>query len=167
MRYFVNRNTASVLLFCLLAAVGDESTKGIEELVSKQRDHKFKACRKGQPKTFQLRYPHHQSVILPRRGQAVPPLPAQLRSQLKQLLSHGPVRLSDLESRYTAQFGKPLRITQYGFYSISEMLAAATDFIVMQQSRTGSQLMLRNTVRHVSQMMSGVSKQRMWLVIYD
>ncbi|XP_057182010.1 tudor domain-containing protein 5 isoform X2 [Triplophysa rosa] len=142
----------------ILKAIGDERTKGIEELVSKQRD-KFKAnYRKGQYKTFQVRYPHHQSVILPRRGQAVPPLPAHLRSQLKQLLSHGPIRLSDLESRYMAQFGKPLQITQYGFYSIFEMLASATDFIVMLQSRTGSQMMLRNTVRQEN-VISGVSKQ--------
>lgn len=65
-----------------------------------------------------------------------------------------------------AQFGKPLQITQYGFYSISEMLVAATDIIVMKQSRTGSQLMLRNTVMQEN-VISGVSKQRMWLVIYD
>ncbi|XP_056613811.1 tudor domain-containing protein 5 isoform X1 [Triplophysa dalaica] len=141
----------------ILKAIGDESTKGIEELVSKQRD-KFKANhRKGKSKIFHVRYPH-QSVILPRRNQSVPPLPAHLRSQLKQLLSHGPVRLSDLESRYTAQFGKPLQITQFGFFSISEMLVAATDIIVMQQSRTGSQLMLRNTARQEN-VISGVSKQ--------
>lgn len=129
------------------AAIGDESTKGIEELVSKQRDHKPKANnRRGNLVNFHTSYPRHQPVILPRRGQAKPALPAQLRSQLKQLLSHGPVRLSELESRYTAQFGKPLQITQYGFYSISEMLAAATDFIIMQQSRTGSQLLLKSSV---------------------
>ncbi|XP_055074432.2 tudor domain-containing protein 5 isoform X1 [Misgurnus anguillicaudatus] len=129
----------------ILKAIGDENTKRIEEMVSKQRDHTPKTNnRRLQSKPFQVRYPHHQPVVLPRRGPAVPPLPAHLRSQLKQLLSHGPVRLSDLESRYMAQFGKPLKITQYGFYSISEMLAAANDFIVMRQSRAGSQLLLRN-----------------------
>ncbi|XP_051766981.1 tudor domain-containing protein 5 isoform X3 [Ctenopharyngodon idella] len=131
----------------ILKAIGDESTKGIEELVSKQRDHKPKVNnRRGNLVNFHTSYPRHQPVILPRRGQAKPALPAQLRSQLKQLLSHGPVRLSELESRYMAQFGKPLQITQYGFYSISEMLAAATDFIIMQQSRTGSQLLLKSSV---------------------
>ncbi|XP_051550764.1 tudor domain-containing protein 5-like [Myxocyprinus asiaticus] len=147
----------------ILKAIGDESTKGIEELVSKQRDHKPKPNKgKRKPGTFQIRYPHHQTVILPRRGQIKPTLPAQLRSQLKQLLSHGPVRLSELESRYMAQFGRPLQITQYGFYSISEMLATATDFIVTQQSRTGSQLLLRSPVSPQKQtynLMSSPSKQ--------
>ncbi|ROL40871.1 Tudor domain-containing protein 5 [Anabarilius grahami] len=139
----------------ILKAIGDESTKGIEELVSKQRDHKPKVSnRRGNLVNFHTSYPRHQPVILPRRGQAKPALPAQLRSQLKQLLSHGPVRLSELESRYTAQFGKPLQITQYGFYSISEMLAAATDFIIMQQSRTGSQLLLKSSVMPQNLMLS-------------
>ncbi|KAL0160376.1 hypothetical protein M9458_044101, partial [Cirrhinus mrigala] len=127
--------------------IGDESTRGIQELVSKQRDPKTKAnIRRAAPGNFHVSYPRNQPVILPRRGQTKPALPAQLRSQLKQLLSHGPVRLSELESRYMAQFGKPLNIMQYGFYSISEMLAAAADFVIMQQSRTGSQLLLRNAV---------------------
>lgn len=131
----------------ILKAIGDDTTKGIEELVSKQRDHKPKPNnRKGKPGYFNISYPRLQPVILPRRGQAKPALPAHLRSQLKQLLSHGPVRLSELESRYVAQFGKPLNVTQYGFFSISEMLSAAMDFIIMQQSRTGSQLLLRSAM---------------------
>ncbi|XP_056112478.1 tudor domain-containing protein 5 isoform X3 [Rhinichthys klamathensis goyatoka] len=138
----------------ILKAIGDESTKGIEELVSKQRDHKPKPKvnnRRGNLVNFHTSFPRHQPVILPRRGPAKPALPAQLRSQLKQLLSHGPVRLSELEYRYTVQFGKPLQITQYGFYSISEMLAAATDFIIMQQSRTGSQLLLKSSLVPLNQ----------------
>ncbi|XP_077082453.1 tudor domain-containing protein 5 isoform X2 [Siphateles boraxobius] len=136
----------------ILKAIGDESTKGIEELVSKQRDHKPKVNnRRGNLGNFHTSFPRHQPVILPRRGPAKPALPAQLRSQLKQLLSHGPIRLSELECRYTAQFGKPLKITQYGFYSISEMLAAATDFIIMRQSRTGSQLLLKSSVMPLKQ----------------
>ncbi|XP_043078247.1 LOW QUALITY PROTEIN: tudor domain-containing protein 5 [Puntigrus tetrazona] len=131
----------------VLKAVVNESTKGIQELVAKQRDPKTKSnFRRGPPGNFHISYPRNQPVFLPRRGQSKPALPAQLRSQLKQLLSHGPVRLSELESRYMAQFGKPLNITQYGFYSISEMLASAADFIIMQQSRTGSQLLLRNAI---------------------
>ncbi|XP_051549316.1 tudor domain-containing protein 5-like [Myxocyprinus asiaticus] len=147
----------------ILKAIGDESTKGIEELVSKQRDPKPKPYEgKRKPGNFQVHYAPHQPVILPRRGQVKPTLPAQLRSQLKQLLSHGPVRLSELEPRYIAQFGKPFQIMQHGFYSISEMLAAATDFIVMQQSHTGSQLLLRSPVSPQDQkynLMSNPSKQ--------
>ncbi|XP_016376594.1 tudor domain-containing protein 5-like [Sinocyclocheilus rhinocerous] len=145
----------------MLKAIVDESTKGIQELVSRQRDSKTKAnIRRATPGNFHVSYPRNQPVILPRRGQSKLTLPAQLRSQLKQLLSHGPVRLSELESRYLAQFGKPLNITQYGFYSISEMLAAAMDFIIMQQSRTGSQLLLKNTVmpqNQIKNLMTGWS----------
>ncbi|XP_016118225.1 tudor domain-containing protein 5-like, partial [Sinocyclocheilus grahami] len=143
-------------------SIVDESTKGIQELVSRQRDSKTKAnIRRATPGNFHVSYPRNQPVILPRRGQSKPALPAQLRSQLKQLLSHGPVRLSELESSYLAQFGKPLNITQYGFYSISEMLAAAMDFIIMQQSRTGSQLLLKNTVmpqNQIKNLMTSLSK---------
>ncbi|KAK2906919.1 hypothetical protein Q8A67_005904 [Cirrhinus molitorella] len=146
----------------ILKAIGDESTRGIQELVSKQRDSKSKASlRRAAPGNFHVSYPRNQPVILPRRGQIKPALPAQLRSQLKQILSHGPVRLSELESRYMAQFGKPLNITQYGFYSISEMLAAAADFVIMQQSRTGSQLLLRNPVmpqNQIKHLLTSLSK---------
>uniref|UniRef100_A0A9R1SDP6 Tudor domain-containing protein 5 n=2 Tax=Cyprinus carpio TaxID=7962 RepID=A0A9R1SDP6_CYPCA len=145
-----------------LKAIGDESTKGIQELVSRQRNPKTKAnIRRATPRNFNVSYRWNQPVNLPRHGQSKPALPAQLRSQLKQLLSHGPVRLSELESRYMAQFGKPLNITQYGFYSISEMLAAATDFIIMQQSRTGSQLLLKNAAmpqNQIKNLMSSLSK---------
>ncbi|TRY82890.1 hypothetical protein DNTS_001527, partial [Danionella cerebrum] len=132
----------------ILKAIGDETTRGIEELVCKQRDHKGRpGIRRGKPGNFHITRPCIQPVILPRRGQAKPVLPAQLCCQLKQLLSHGPIRLSELESRYMLQFGKPLLVTQYGFYSISEMLSAAMDFIVMLQSRTGSLLVLRCPVK--------------------
>ncbi|XP_067271947.1 tudor domain-containing protein 5 [Pseudorasbora parva] len=144
----------------ILKAIADETTKGIEELVSKQRDHKPKVTnRRGNLVNFHTSFPRHQPVILPRRGQAKPALPAQLRSQLKQLLSHGPIRLSELEYKYMAQFGKPLQITQYGFYSISEMLAAAADFIIMQQSRTGSQLLLKMPQIQTRNLMPSLSKK--------
>lgn len=67
-----------------------------------------------------------------------------------------------------AQFGKPLNITQYGFYSISEMLAAATDFIIMQQSRTGSQLLLKNAAmpqNQIKNLMSSLSKPCMYMIM--
>ncbi len=153
----------------LFAAIVDESTKGIQELVAKQRDPKTKSnIRRRTPGHFHISYPRNQPVILPRRGQSKPTLPAQLRSQLKQLLSHGPVRLSELESRYMAQFGKPLNITQYGFYSISEMLAAATDFVIMQQSRTGSQLLLRNAImpqNQIKHLMTNLFKPCMYMIM--
>ncbi|XP_022525871.2 tudor domain-containing protein 5 [Astyanax mexicanus] len=129
----------------VLKAIGDETTKGIEDLVSKQRNHKPKpSIKKGFLGTFPSRRPqYHHPFVLPRRGHPPPALPAQLRSQLRQVLSHGAVRLSELEARYMACFGKPLKVTQYGFFSISEMLAAASDLLVVRQTRMGSLLMLR------------------------
>ncbi|KAI4899076.1 hypothetical protein NFI96_031206 [Prochilodus magdalenae] len=138
----------------VLKAIGDETTKGIEELVSKQRDHKPKSSMKsGSVGFFPSRYPQHQhSFVLPRRGYAPPALPAQLRTQLRQVLSRGPVRLSELEKRYAAYFGRPLQVMQYGFFSIAEMLAAASDFIVVRQTRAGSQLILKPVLTPIKQL---------------
>lgn len=133
-------------------AIGNETTKGIEELVYKQRNHKPKS-KSGGTRLFSSRsiIPHH-SLVLPRRGHAPSNLPAQLRSQLRQLLSHGPIGLSELERCFALRFGKPLRVMHYGFYSIVEMLAAASDMITVRQTRMGSQLILKPDITTVKQM---------------
>ncbi|XP_062868852.1 tudor domain-containing protein 5 isoform X2 [Trichomycterus rosablanca] len=135
----------------LLKAIGDENTRGIEELVSKQRDHKIKL--KSGRVGFSPHSSYHQRSFAPvRRGTAPPAVPAQLRSQLRQLLTHGPVGLSELEARYAASFGRALQVTHYGFYSITELLGAASDFITVRQSRTGSLLFLKTENTPVKQM---------------
>ncbi|XP_046906213.1 tudor domain-containing protein 5 [Hypomesus transpacificus] len=132
----------------VLKAISDESTRGIEELVARQRVAKGKTSnRKGGMAFFSPRYLHRSGpitpMVLPRRGWAPPALPAQLRAQLRVLLSQGPISLSALEASFARCFGQPLRVTNYGFYSVAEMLGAAGDMVAVQQGRTGSVLSLK------------------------
>ncbi|XP_076007340.1 tudor domain-containing protein 5, partial [Genypterus blacodes] len=129
----------------VLKAVSDKSTKGIEELVAKQQKTKYeKRKQSGRYCPFIPRF-HHVSppAVPPRWGRAPPFLPAQLRMQLRTLLSQGPIRLSDLDLCFLRCYGHPLRVHSYGFYSTVEMLAAATDMVCVKQSRMGTVLILR------------------------
>lgn len=139
---YIQRKTFRLVLSfgVLVVAIGDESTRDIEELVSKQRDHKPRM--NNRRVGFWPRFVSHSFAPV-RRGTAPPAVPALLRSQLIQLLSYGPVGLGELEGRYAASFGRPLKVTQYGFYSIMELLGVASDFITVRQSRAGSLLFLK------------------------
>ncbi|XP_047666388.1 tudor domain-containing protein 5 isoform X2 [Tachysurus fulvidraco] len=142
----------------VLKAIGNETTRGIEELVSKQRNHKHKPKPKsGYTGLFSSHSHHKHSFFLARRGHAPPAVHAPLRSQLRQLLAHGPVRLSDLERCYAIHFGKPLNVMHYGFYSIAEMLAATSDMITVKQTRMGSQLILKTEITQVKRKLSSTA----------
>ncbi|KAK6484844.1 tudor domain-containing protein 5 [Huso huso] len=122
----------------LLKAIGDESTRGMEELVSKQRSNKKRSATNSQRSAL-----IHSTLSLHRRRHAPPSLPAPLRSELKKLLSSSPVLLSQLERSFAQRFGRPLQIHHYGFYSVAELLSAAGDMITVQQTRAGSLLVLK------------------------
>jgi len=72
-----------------ISAVGDDSTRNIEELVAHQRMSKTtKASRRGGGSYFSSRYRHPPpAVLLPRRGRAPLAVPVQLRAQLSIMLS--------------------------------------------------------------------------------
>ncbi|XP_008404794.1 tudor domain-containing protein 5 isoform X4 [Poecilia reticulata] len=123
-----------------LKAVSDENTQNIQELVAKQRISKSEKIKKFSSPRYCPRPPFSP---LPRRGRPPPALPANLRAQLRILLSQGPLRLSELEARFLRCYGFPLRIHNYGFYSTREMLEAARDLIGIQQGRLGSVLCLK------------------------
>ncbi|KAJ7993231.1 hypothetical protein DPEC_G00270300 [Dallia pectoralis] len=127
----------------VLKAVADDATRGIVELVARQRSAKKSPATRHGMGSFSPRYQHQRRMVLPRRGHAPPALPAHLRSQLRQLLSRGSLGLSQLENAYFRCFGLPLRMSSYGFYSIAEMLAVAGDMITVTQGRTGSLLSLK------------------------
>ncbi|XP_041133130.1 tudor domain-containing protein 5 [Polyodon spathula] len=122
----------------LLKAIGDESTRGMEELVSKQRSNKRRSAINSQRSA-----PIHSMLPLHRRRHVPPSLPAPLRSELKKLLSSSPVLLCQLERSFSQRFGRPLQIHHYGFYSVAELLSAAGDMITVQQTRAGSLLVLK------------------------
>ncbi|XP_027882495.1 tudor domain-containing protein 5 [Xiphophorus couchianus] len=123
-----------------LKAVSDESTQNIEFLVANQRMSKSEKIKKFSSPRY---CPRPSFSSLPRRGRPPLALPANLRAQLRILLSQGPLRLSELEACYLRFYGFPLRIHNYGFYSTREMLEAAKDMIRIQQGRLGSVLYLK------------------------
>ncbi|XP_010869693.1 tudor domain-containing protein 5 isoform X2 [Esox lucius] len=127
----------------VLKAVADDATRGIVELVARQRSVKKSPARRASMGSFSPRFQQQRPIVLARRSHAPPALPAHLRAQLRQLLSQGPLGLSQLENAFSLRFGFPLRVSNYGFYSIAEMLAVASDMIMVSQSRTGSLLSLK------------------------
>ncbi|XP_056385354.1 tudor domain-containing protein 5-like [Hyla sarda] len=127
----------------LLSAVVNEQTKGIAELVSRQKTTcKRKVIQKrrlGRPLT-------HMDLV--RRGRVAPVLPAFVKSDLRDLLSISPLLVSQLESSYYKRFGRSFQYTRYGFYSLVEVLRSVSDFVQVEQTKAGSLLILKTPVIH-------------------
>ncbi|XP_034523620.1 tudor domain-containing protein 5 [Ailuropoda melanoleuca] len=137
----------------ILRAIPDESTKGIASLVAKQRSsHKVRnSAQKGRASVCSGPSSRRQ---VPYRGRLPPILPAVVKSELKDLLALSPILLSDFEKAFVRRFGRSFQYVQYGFFSMFEVLNAASDVISVEQTRAGSLLMLKKSVSE--------EKQRGW-----
>lgn len=82
---------------------------------------------------------------LPRQGRTPPILPAMVKSELKDLLSLSPVLLSDFDKAFARRFGRTFQYMRYGFFSMIEVLSAASDIIAIEQTRAGSLLTLKKS----------------------
>ncbi|XP_048465551.1 tudor domain-containing protein 5-like isoform X1 [Rhincodon typus] len=129
----------------LLKGIGNETTKGIEELVAKAKvSAKTKRnVRKTRAELMQ------KQAFLPRRYNTTPILPALVKCELRELVASFPggVLLSDFDKSFMKRYGRPFQYTRYGFYSLQEVLKAAGDDIEIQQTRRGSLLLPRNKNR--------------------
>ncbi|KAB0377085.1 hypothetical protein FD755_011529 [Muntiacus reevesi] len=137
----------------ILKAIPDESTKGIANLVAKQKNnHKVRnSVQKGRASVCSG--PSSRRRV-PYQGRVPPILPAVVKSELKDLLALSPVLLSDFEKAFANRFGRSFQYVQYGFLSMFEVLNAASDVISVEQTRAGSLLTLKKSVSE--------EKQRGW-----
>ncbi|NXY17661.1 TDRD5 protein, partial [Atrichornis clamosus] len=129
----------------ILKAIADDTTKGIAKLVANQKvKTRAKAWKKTATKanaaspTKNSKTP--QSFPLSAR---TPVLPATVKADLQDLLSSSPLLLVDLDKAFLRRFGRAFQYRQYGFLSVSEALRSVSDFIVVEQTKAGSLLVLR------------------------
>ncbi|XP_060546116.1 tudor domain-containing protein 5 [Pantherophis guttatus] len=134
----------------ILKAIADESTKRIASLVARQKSrskpqHSKHNLNFSLPSTFCSQVPlHHQhSLNLPRHGGGPPILPPVIKSELKEMLRFSPVLLSDFDKAFAQHFGRKFEFVRYGFFSMFEVLNAASDIIQIVQTRAGSLLTLK------------------------
>ncbi|KAJ6657360.1 hypothetical protein lerEdw1_002527 [Lerista edwardsae] len=131
-----------------LKAIADESTKGIASLVARQKNKPKAQLFKGRSSggggsVFRSHLPQVPRISLPRRGRVPPTLPVVVKNELKELLTSSPVLLSDFDKAFIQHFGRTFEFVRYGFYSMREVLNAASDIITVQQTRAGSLLTLK------------------------
>lgn len=119
----------------------NEETKGVAELVSRQKTSRKSISRR------RITIPRYH-VDLVRRGRIAPVLPASLKSDLRDLLSISPLLVSQLETAFYNRFGRSFQYTRYGFYSLLEVLRSVSDMVEVTQTRAGSLLMLKTPYNH-------------------
>ncbi|ETE66186.1 Tudor domain-containing protein 5, partial [Ophiophagus hannah] len=134
----------------ILKAIADDSTKRIASLVARQKSrskpqHSKRHLNFSLPSTFCSQVPLHakHSLSLPRHGGGPPILSPVIKSELKEMLRFSPVLLSDFDKAFTQRFGRKFEFVRYGFFSMSEVLNAASDIIQIVQTRAGSLLTLK------------------------
>ncbi|XP_026558997.1 tudor domain-containing protein 5 [Pseudonaja textilis] len=134
----------------ILKAIADESTKRIASLVARQKSRSKPQHSKynrnySLPSTICSQVPSHpkHSLSLPRHGGGPPILPPVIKSELKEMLRFSPVLLSDFDKVFTQRFGRKFEFMRYGFFSMFEVLNAASDIIQIVQTRVGSLVTLK------------------------
>lgn len=146
----VGISTVIINIFFCLSAIADESTKRIASLVARQKSrskpqHSKHNLNFSLPSTFCSQVPLHpqHSLNLPRHGGGPPILPPVIKSELKEMLRFSPVLLSDFDKAFAQHFGRKFEFVRYGFFSMFEVLNAASDIIQIVQTRAGSLLTLK------------------------
>ncbi|NWS37899.1 TDRD5 protein, partial [Probosciger aterrimus] len=124
----------------ILKAIADETTKAIAKLVARQR--RSAKERKSAAVRADAISPHKNPPSFPRRGKA-PILPAMVKIELQDLLSSSPLLLLDFHNAFFRRFGRVFEYTQYGFFSMFEVLRSVSDIIVVEQTKAGSLLTLK------------------------
>ncbi|XP_030905974.2 tudor domain-containing protein 5 isoform X3 [Melopsittacus undulatus] len=124
----------------ILKAITDETTKTIARLVARQR--RSAKERKSAAVRAHTISSHKNPRSFPWRGKA-PILPATVKAELQDLLSSSPLLLLDFHNAFFRRFGRAFEHTQYGFFSMFEVLKSVSDIIVVERTKAGSLLTLR------------------------
>ncbi|NXE22114.1 TDRD5 protein, partial [Ardeotis kori] len=123
----------------ILKAIADETTKDLAKLVARQRSVRTRKSAAAKPDAVSL---SKKSQSFPWRGRA-PVLPATVKAELQDLLSSSPLLLLDFDKAFFRRFGRVFQYTQYGFFSMFEVLRSVSDIIAVEQTKAGSLLVLK------------------------
>ncbi|NWI24723.1 TDRD5 protein, partial [Sula dactylatra] len=124
----------------ILKAIADETTKAIAKLVARQKGSG--GARKSAAAKADAASSSKNPHSFPWRGKA-PVLPATVKAELQDLLSSSPLLLLDFDKAFFRRFGRAFQYTQYGFFSMFEVLRSVSDIIVVEQTKAGSLLTLK------------------------